>query len=88
MKTIHEESAFDFGDHVRYIGAKRCEVPAGHARHEVVLAPGMVGVVILSPGQSGECHCRLQFKNGYQLDVTPENRSDFEATSVRESLPA
>jgi len=25
-------------------------------------------------------HCRVQFKNGFQLDITPENRADFELT--------
>jgi hypothetical protein len=91
MNAISEKSnlpaPFDFGEHVRYIGAERCEVPAGHAGHEVVLAPGMVGVVILSPGSSGPCRCRVQFKNGFQLDVTPDNRADFEATCERDNLP-
>jgi hypothetical protein len=66
---------FEFGAHVRYIGRQRRFLPAGTGR-EVVLAPGMVGVVILSGGG----RCRLQFRNGFQLDVTPENRAQFEPT--------
>jgi hypothetical protein len=72
---------FDFGAHVRYVGARSCEVPAGRAGREVVLTPGMVGVVILSAGTAG--HYRVQFKNGFQLDVTPENRGDFEPAHPR-----
>jgi len=78
-------TSFDFGAHVRYIGQRSCQVPAGRTGHEVVLAPGMVGVVILSAGTAG--HCRVQFKNGFQLDVTPENRADFAPTHPR-LLPA
>jgi hypothetical protein len=79
-------ASFDWGDHVRYIGRRRCEVPAGPAGREVVLAPGMVGVVILSAGPSGPCHCRVQFKNGFQLDVTPDNRAEFEPAHTRGAL--
>jgi hypothetical protein len=80
MTSTTDESnqlrAFEFGAHVRYVGRQRRFLPAGTGR-EVVLAPGMVGVVILGGG--GE-RCRLQFRNGFQLDVTPENRAQFEPT--------
>jgi hypothetical protein len=76
--------SFDWGEHVRYIGMRRCAVPAGVGR-EVVLAPGMVGVVILSTGPTG--HCRIQFKNGFQLDVAADNRADFEPAHAHGPLP-
>lgn len=79
---------FNFGGHVRYVGRRRCELPAGPTGHEVVLAPGMVGVVILSSGTSRPWHCRVQFKNGFQLEVTPENRAEFVPTDAEASLPA
>lgn len=73
-------TAFQLGAHVRYVGWERRALPIGPARREVVLIPGMVGVVILSSGPSRPGHCRVQFRNGYQLDITPDNRGQFEET--------
>lgn len=76
---------FNLGDRVRYIGVKKREVRLG-GRQEQVLAPGMEGVILLSTGAFPEqgpkagapWHCQVQFHNGFQLDITPENYSDFE----------
>jgi len=46
----------------------------------------MDGVILLSTGAlshqgaaaPNSWHCRVQFQNGFQLDITPENRADFE----------
>jgi hypothetical protein len=46
----------------------------------------MEGVILLSTGAlSGQgatapnpWHCQVQFQNGFQLDITPENGADFE----------
>ena len=62
-------------------------MPAGQGNEtELVLAPGMDGVILLSTGAlshqgaaaPNSWHCRVQFQNGFQLDITPENRADFE----------
>jgi hypothetical protein len=40
---------FNLGDHVRYVAAQRRAFPAGHGSEtELVLAPGMEGVIVLS----------------------------------------
>lgn len=79
---------FNLGDHVCYVGSpQRREPPAGPKRsRELMLTGGMVGVVILSSGDlAGEDAaasrpwlCQAQFRNGFQLDITPQNRADFE----------
>lgn len=67
-------TAFPFGSHVRYLGPRIRELSAG----SVVLIPGMVGAVTLSSGPGADWHCLVQFRNGYQVEVTPENRGQFE----------
>jgi len=78
---------FNLGDHLCYVGSPQWRAlsvePKGSA--ELVLAPGMVGVVILSSGAlagigtgaSQPWRCQAQFHNGLQRDITPYNRSDF-----------
>ena len=87
MDQDTKPAPFNVGDHVRYIAAQRQALPGGEGNEtERVLAPGMEGVIILSTGalsDQGEAapnpwHCRVQFENGFQLDITPENRADFE----------
>jgi hypothetical protein len=49
----------------------------------------MEGVIVLSTGALSShgaaapkpWHCRVQFQNGFQLDITPSNCADFELTS-------
>jgi hypothetical protein len=78
---------FNLGDHVRYVAAQVRELPAAQGNDsELVLTPGMEGVILLSTGALSDqgaaapdpWHCRVQFQNGFQLDITPENRADFE----------
>jgi hypothetical protein len=46
----------------------------------------MEGVTVLSTGALSHqgaaapnpWHCRVQFQNGFQIDITPETRADFE----------
>ena len=77
---------FNLGDHVRYVATRRRALPAGQGNDtELVLAPGMEGVILLSTGALSDqgatatkpWHCRVQFQNGFQFDITPENRADF-----------
>lgn len=87
---MHQDTApapFNLGDHVRYIGGQERELPAGKAgKRELVLTPGMEGVILLSTGALAGAdtpalkpwHCRIQFRNGFQLDITPANRDAFE----------
>jgi hypothetical protein len=93
-KTMKQEknqdtkpAPFNLGDHVRYIGAHKRVLPAGQGNEtELVLTPGMVGVILLSTGDLADpaalapkpWHCRIQFQNGFQLDITPANYADFE----------
>jgi hypothetical protein len=78
---------FNTGDHLRYVGSDQKDQGGSDGKTEVVLSPGMVGVVILSSGvypvqgtdSARPWHCQLQFPNGFQFDVTPENQCDFEA---------
>lgn len=81
MSQDTKPAPYNLGDHVRYVAA------AGQGNEtERVLAPGMEGVIVLSTGAlseqgaaaPGPWHCRVQFQNGFQLDITPENRTDFE----------
>lgn len=79
---------FNLGDHLCYVGSpQRRELSAGpKGSTQLVLTRGMVGVVILSSGDlAGEdaaparpWHCQAQFRNGLQLDITPQNLADFE----------
>jgi len=82
---------FNVGDHVCYIAAERRALPTGQGNEtEMVLVPGMAGVIVLSTGAlsaqgavaPNPWHCRVQFQNGFQLDITPENHADFEAARV------
>jgi hypothetical protein len=87
MDQDTKPAPFNLGDHVRYVGQRRAAVPAGQGnKTELVLAPGMEGIIVLSTGAlSGQgaaapnpWHCQVQFENGFQLDITPENCADFE----------
>jgi hypothetical protein len=89
MSQDTKPAPFNLGDHVRYVAAPRRAVPAGQGNEtELVLAPGMEGVILLSTGALSDQGaaapnpwlCRVQFQNGFQLDITPENRADFEGT--------
>lgn len=62
-------------------------MPAGNGNEaELVLVPGMEGVILLSTGAFSEdgvaapkpWRCQVQFQNGFQLDITPDNCADFE----------
>ena len=87
MSQDTKPAPFNTGDHVRYIAARKRAVPAGQENElNQVLVTGMVGVIILSTGSlSAEgaaapkpWRCQLQFQNGFQLDITPDNCTDFE----------
>ena len=87
MDQDTKPAPFNVGDHVRYVAARRRELPAGQGNEtELVLAPGMEGVILLSTGALSEegaaapnpWYCRAQFQIGFQIDITPENRADFE----------
>lgn len=85
MSQDTKPSPFNTGDHVRYVAAQRRTAPCGE-RNEIVLAPGMEGVIVLSTGvfsDEGEAapepwRCQVQFQNGFHCDITPDNRADFE----------
>lgn len=81
---------FNLGDHVCYIADQKLAVPGGAGSEAaLVLVPGMVGVIVLSNGSLSEegaaapnpWHCQVQFDNGFQLDIKPENSADFERTN-------
>ena len=85
MDQDTQPAPFNVGDHLRYIGKTTRTLPAARpSGAELVLTPGLVGVVILSTGALAEpnsplpWHIQVQFDNGFQLDVTPENAADFE----------
>ncbi len=87
MDQNTKPAPFSVGDHVRYIAAQRRELAANQGHEtELVLVPGMTGVVMLSTGAlAGQTaaspkpwRCQVQFQNGFQFDITPENCSDFE----------
>jgi hypothetical protein len=89
MDQDTKPAPFNMGDHVRYIGAQTRKLATGRRnKPELVLAPGMVGVVVLSTAALSRqdssapnaWHCRVQFQNGFQLDIAPENRADFART--------
>jgi hypothetical protein len=78
---------FNVGDHIRYVAAQGRALPAGQGNEtELVLVPGMEGVILLSTGALSEqgaaapnpWHCQVQFQNGFQFDITPDNCADFE----------
>jgi len=86
MNQDTKPAPFNVGDHVRYVAGQKRALPAGVGNvAEQVLAPGMEGVIMLSTGAlSGQgaaapnaWRCQVQFQNGFQLDITPENRADF-----------
>jgi hypothetical protein len=89
MDQDTKPAPFNLGDHVRYVAVHRRALPAGQGNAtELVLAPGMEGVILLSTGAFSHqgaaapnpWHCRVQFQNGFQLNITPENCADFELT--------
>jgi hypothetical protein len=91
MDQDTKPAPFNVGDHVRYVAAQRRALPAGQGTDtERVLAPGMEGVILLSTGALSDqgaaapnpWHCRVQFQNGFQIDITPENRADFEVAGA------
>ena len=87
MNQDTKPAPFSLGDHVCYIADQRRAMPGGPGHDsELVLAPGMVGVIILSTGALSKegaaapnpWRCQVQFQNGFQLEVTPANCADFE----------
>lgn len=89
MSQDTKPAPFNLGDHVRYVAAQSRALPAGQGNEpEMVLASGMEGVILLSTGSLSDegaaapnpWLCRVQFQNGFQLDITPENRADFVMT--------
>jgi hypothetical protein len=88
MHQDTKPAPFNLGDHVRYIGGQK-QVTAGSGKEtERVLVPGMAGVILLSNGalaspRAAAPHpwqCRVQFQNGFQIDITPDNCAEFELT--------
>jgi len=88
MNQDTKPAPFNLGDHVRYVGARRRELPAGQGNEpELVLVPGMEGIILLSTGAFSDqgaaapnsWHCRVQFQNGFQLDINDQSHADFEA---------
>ena len=97
MSQDTKPAPFNLGDHVRYVAAQRRALPAGQGNAtELVLTPGMEGVILLSTGALSEegaaapnpWYCRAQFQNGFQIDITPENRADFEVARRAGSVTA
>lgn len=97
MDQDTKPAPFNLGDHVVYTGSERRELAADHGSEtELVLAPGMEGVIVLSTGMfsiQGEAapkpwHCMVQFENGFQLDITPETFANFRVASNEAALPA
>jgi hypothetical protein len=91
MSQDTKPAPFNVGDHVRYVAAPRRALPGGQGNDtEQLLAPGMEGIIILSTGAlSAEgaaapnpWRCGIQFQNGFQLDITPDNFADFEMARV------
>ena len=86
MKLDTKPAPFNLGDHVRYMARREVKLPAGPGNAaERVLTRGMEGVILLSTGAHSDqgaaasrpWHCRVQFQNGFQLDISPQNRADF-----------
>src|ERR1700730_772911 len=91
MSQDSKPAPFNLGDHVRYVAARRHALPSGQRNEmEQVLAPGMEGVIVLSTGAFSHegaaapnpWHCQVQFPNGFQHDITPDNRADFEMAAM------
>ena len=68
MNQDTKPAPFNLGDHVRYVAAQRHALPAGQGNEaELVLAPGMEGVILLSTGAFSDLgaaapnpwHCRV-----------------------------
>ena len=85
MDQDTKPAPFNVGDHVRYVAAQRRGLPAGQGNEtELVLTPGMEGVILLSTGALSDqgaaapnpWRCQVQFQNGFQLDITPVPASD------------
>ena len=52
MSQDTKPAPFNVGDHVRYVAAQRRALPAGQGNEpELVLVPGMEGVILLSSGE-------------------------------------
>jgi len=89
MNQHTKPAPFNMGDHVRYDSAQNRALPTGHGNEtELVLVAGMKGVILLSTGPQSDqraaapWHCQVQFQNGFQLDITPENLADFEVVEA------
>ena len=89
MDQDTKPASFNVGDHVRYIAAQKHALSAGQGSEtELVLANGMEGVILVSTGGFSDqgaaapnpWYCRVQFQNGFQMDITPDNGADFELT--------
>ena len=87
MNQDTKPAPFNVGDHVRYIAGQKRALPAGQGNQkELVLTPGMEGVILISTGALSDqgtaapkpWRCQVQFQNGFQLDITPDNCADFE----------
>ncbi|HWY85328.1 MAG TPA: hypothetical protein VNX28_01315 [Gemmataceae bacterium] len=87
MSQDSKPAPFNLGDHVRYVAARKLALPGGQGNAmEQVLAPGMVGVIVLSTGAFSHegaaapnpWRCQVQFQNGFQLDINQDNYVDFE----------
>jgi hypothetical protein len=94
MSQDTKPAPFNLGDHVRYIAVKGRTLPGGQGNEpEQVLAPGMEGVIVLSTGAFSDqgaaapnpWRCQVRFKNGFQLDIAPDNCADFEMAHGPES---
>ncbi|HYV38309.1 MAG TPA: hypothetical protein VE988_21680 [Gemmataceae bacterium] len=88
MNQDTKPAPFNVGDYVRYVAAPKRLRPA-----KQVLATGMEGVILLSTGALSNqgaaapnpWYCRVQFRNGFQIDITPENRADFDVAHAAEA---
>jgi hypothetical protein len=87
MNQDTKPAPFNVGDHVRYIAAQKHDVPTGQGNQmDQVLTAGMEGVILISTGSLSDqgaaapspWRCQVQFANGFQLDITPDNVSAFE----------
>jgi len=94
MKQDTKPAPFNVGDHVRYVGKRRVLSAGQGNAPELTLVSGMEGVILISTGlladqgaaASKPWHCRAQFHNGFQLDITPENGADFEMAGVADTV--
>lgn len=87
MNQDTKPAPFNLGDHIRYVAKQKYALPVGRVNEtRPILAPGMEGVVLISTGDLSDqgaaapnpWHCKAQFQNGFQIDITPENCGDFE----------